>query len=162
MTPARAIVKNSSIRCRKIQSKASRCRIFQPASPCIRAPSAPHPPKGQVGQIWVFYLSNDFSGLIGGGGRTRTFEAMRRLIYSQLLLPLRTLPHLNPIASSAAVDSGNQPVDDAESRKAFIKASSRRVYGRRAIAKSTDANGKYANNFIADSRIRQIALGRNP
>src|SRR6266404_778846 len=28
----------------------------------------------------------------GGGGRTRTFEAMRRLIYSQLPLPLGTLP----------------------------------------------------------------------
>ncbi len=36
----------------------------------------------------------------GGGGRTRTFEAMRRLIYSQLPLPLGTLPridaHRNP------------------------------------------------------------------
>ena len=29
----------------------------------------------------------------GGGGRTRTCEAMRRLIYSQLPLPLGTLPH---------------------------------------------------------------------
>src|ERR1700745_1500344 len=28
----------------------------------------------------------------GGGGRTRTCEAMRRLIYSQLPLPLGTLP----------------------------------------------------------------------
>jgi hypothetical protein len=28
----------------------------------------------------------------GGGGRTRTYEAMRRLIYSQLPLPLGTLP----------------------------------------------------------------------
>lgn len=30
--------------------------------------------------------------LDGGGGRTRTCEAMRRLIYSQLPLPLGTLP----------------------------------------------------------------------
>jgi hypothetical protein len=30
--------------------------------------------------------------LIGGGGRTRTYEAIRRLIYSQLPLPLGTLP----------------------------------------------------------------------
>jgi hypothetical protein len=30
--------------------------------------------------------------LLGGGGRTRTYEAMRRLIYSQLPLPLGTLP----------------------------------------------------------------------
>src|ERR1700692_2905898 len=34
----------------------------------------------------------------GGGRRTRTFEVIRRLIYSQLPLPLGTLPHLNPIA----------------------------------------------------------------
>src|SRR5207253_8867895 len=33
----------------------------------------------------------------GGEGRTRTFEAMRRLIYSQLPLPLGTLPR--PTAS---------------------------------------------------------------
>ena len=31
----------------------------------------------------------------GGGGRTRTCEAMRRLIYSQLPLPLGTLPPLD-------------------------------------------------------------------
>src|SRR5256885_13885946 len=37
----------------------------------------------------------------GGEGRTRTFEAMRRLIYSQLPLPLGTLPR--PTAS------GNRP-----------------------------------------------------
>src|SRR5580700_1213264 len=30
--------------------------------------------------------------LLGGGGRTRTYEAIRRLIYSQLPLPLGTLP----------------------------------------------------------------------
>ena len=29
---------------------------------------------------------------VGGGGRTRTYEAIRRLIYSQLPLPLGTLP----------------------------------------------------------------------
>src|SRR3954467_7949872 len=29
---------------------------------------------------------------VGGGGRTRTFEVIRRLIYSQLPLPLGTLP----------------------------------------------------------------------
>jgi hypothetical protein len=32
----------------------------------------------------------------GGEGRTRTFEAMRRLIYSQLPLPLGTLPRFKP------------------------------------------------------------------
>jgi|SRR5580658_4297139 hypothetical protein len=34
----------------------------------------------------------DFRRPVGGGGRTRTYEAMRRLIYSQLPLPLGTLP----------------------------------------------------------------------
>src|SRR6202007_263163 len=33
----------------------------------------------------------------GGGRRTRTFEVIRRLIYSQLPLPLGTLPRSNPI-----------------------------------------------------------------
>ena len=53
----------------------------------------------------------------GGEGRTRTFEAMRRLIYSQLPLPLGTLPHLNPIAKLGRRCGGNQLVDDAENRK---------------------------------------------
>jgi hypothetical protein len=35
--------------------------------------------------------------MVGGGRRTRTFEVIRRLIYSQLPLPLGTLPLLNPI-----------------------------------------------------------------
>ena len=33
---------------------------------------------------------------VGGGRRTRTFEAIRRLIYSQLPLPLGTLPRSTP------------------------------------------------------------------
>src|SRR5579871_1860831 len=98
----------------------------------------------------------------GGEGRTRTFEAMRRLIYSQLPLPLGTLPHLSLVASSAAADSGHQPVDDAENRKTLISAPVGRVYGRRAIAKSTKARGKNVNKFRADCRLRQIALGRDP
>ena len=37
-------------------------------------------------------LTTDLRTSVGGGGRTRTYEAMRRLIYSQLPLPLGTLP----------------------------------------------------------------------
>ncbi len=50
----------------------------------------------------------------GGGRRTRTFEAIRRLIYSQLPLPLGTLPRLTP---SALVhrNGGRQPMDDGKS-----------------------------------------------
>src|SRR6266487_6452214 len=43
----------------------------------------------------------------GGEGRTRTFEAMRRLIYSQLPLPLGTLPR--PPASGTDRPSGGGP-----------------------------------------------------
>src|SRR6202022_818960 len=35
-------------------------------------------------------------GIVGGGRRTRTFEVIRRLIYSQLPLPLGTLPRSTP------------------------------------------------------------------
>jgi hypothetical protein len=37
----------------------------------------------------------------GGGGRTRTYEAMRRLIYSQLPLPLGTLPRSTALRSAS-------------------------------------------------------------
>src|SRR3569623_604249 len=40
--------------------------------------------------------------LDGGGRRTRTFEAIRRLIYSQLPLPLGTLPRSVSLGLSAA------------------------------------------------------------
>ena len=43
----------------------------------------------------------------GGGRRTRTFEAIRRLIYSQLPLPLGTLPR--PSASGTDRPSGGGP-----------------------------------------------------
>ena len=43
----------------------------------------------------------------GGEGRTRTFEAIRRLIYSQLPLPLGTLPR--PPASGTGRPSGGGP-----------------------------------------------------
>ena len=42
----------------------------------------------------------------GGGGRTRTCEAMRRLIYSQLPLPLGTLPRFNGARSASPCGDG--------------------------------------------------------
>ena len=45
----------------------------------------------------------------GGGRRTRTFEAIRRLIYSQLPLPLGTLPRLNLIANPPAEMATDRP-----------------------------------------------------
>jgi hypothetical protein len=47
----------------------------------------------------------------GGGRRTRTFEVVRRLIYSQLPLPLGTLPR--PTTSQAKpLGGGGQAMDD--------------------------------------------------
>src|SRR5258705_6429992 len=48
----------------------------------------------------------------GGGRRTRTFEAIRRLIYSQLPLPLGTLPRPNSIETHP-LNGGGQAMDDA-------------------------------------------------
>src|SRR5262245_12191492 len=44
----------------------------------------------------------------GGGGRTRTCEVVRRLIYSQLPLPLGTLPRPNSVSNSSARGGGGQ------------------------------------------------------
>src|SRR4030081_2142736 len=82
-------------------------------------------------------ISLAFQKTVGGGRRTRTFEVIRRLIYSQLPLPLGTLPRLNPIASFSTgtaairllmtlkpVADGGRPVG--------------RVYGGNALGKSTN------------------------
>ena len=58
----------------------------------------------------------------GGEGRTRTFEAMRRLIYSQLPLPLGTLPR-STASQPARRNGGDEAMDDAET-KAPITGSS--------------------------------------
>jgi hypothetical protein len=65
-------------------------------------------------EIWIAYsiaVKTDKNGFIeifqyGGGGRTRTCEVIRRLIYSQLPLPLGTLPR------STALDRPDRPVTD--------------------------------------------------
>src|SRR5215510_6670556 len=44
----------------------------------------------------------------GGGRRTRTFEVVRRLIYSQLPLPLGTLPRPNSVTKPSAQGGGGQ------------------------------------------------------
>ena len=89
----------------------------------------------------------------GGEGRTRTFEAMRRLIYSQLPLPLGTLPRFTPHRKPSRLNARDQADDDAESRKTFIKASAGRVYGRRAMAKSTNVDSENANIFRASVKL---------
>src|SRR5271155_796446 len=52
----------------------------------------------------------------GGGRRTRTFEVIRRLIYSQLPLPLGTLPRSNPIANPPAEMATEEAMDDVKTK----------------------------------------------
>src|SRR3954447_26394371 len=77
----------------------------------------------------------------GGGRRTRTFEVIRRLIYSQLPLPLGTLPRSTPSQACAAEMAANRllmalkPVADGGRPVG-------RVYERNAPAKSTKGVAK--------------------
>src|SRR5712672_4729726 len=93
--------------------------------------------------------------IVGGEGRTRTCEAMRRLIYSQLPLPLGTLP-LNSIATQP-------PGRQRQGRSMTLKPKDPifglpvgRVYGGSATAKSTNGSCQYR------PRWAQIAIIRNP
>src|SRR3984957_19613413 len=79
----------------------------------------------------------------GGGRRTRTFEVIRRLIYSQLPLPLGTLPRSNPIASPSAEMATKKARDDVRTQGPDHGLPVGRVYAGRAMAKSTKAEPKY-------------------
>src|SRR5579883_2025144 len=88
-----------------------------------------------------------FRDFAGGGGRTRTFEAMRRLIYSQLPLPLGTLPRFRvhrEIARRLLADISPSMMLKTEKLQT---ASGRRVYGRCAMSKSTKGDGRGAKDF---------------
>src|SRR5947208_13990181 len=74
---------------------------------------------------------------IGGEGRTRTFEAMRRLIYSQLPLPLGTLP-LSTTSRPAAEMADIRPRMTLKPRTRHRHLVGR-VYGGITPAKSTKA-----------------------
>ena len=70
----------------------------------------------------------DCWGKIGGGRRTRTFEAMRRLIYSQLPLPLGTLPRLT--ASKPTRRNGDRKaMDDAKTADPITGSRLARLWG---------------------------------
>ncbi len=75
------------------------------------------------------------SAKVGGGRRTRTFEVIRRLIYSQLPLPLGTLPRLVP-RDADRLRSAESPEAETQTRTG---SAVRRVYGRSSGAKSTAA-----------------------
>src|SRR5882672_11576294 len=66
----------------------------------------------------------------GGGRRTRTFEVVRRLIYSQLPLPLGTLPRSTasePIRRSG----GGQAPDDVKTGRRWRTPGWPRLWGNR-------------------------------
>ena len=79
----------------------------------------------------------------GGGGRTRTCEAMRRLIYSQLPLPLGTLPRSMTVPSGRLM-SRRRTCHGREGRdlRKTERCAAGRVYGRRGGAKSTKRGAK--------------------
>src|ERR1700728_3670992 len=74
--------------------------------------------------------------MVGGGRRTRTFEVIRRLIYSQLPLPLGTLPR-STASEPIRRNGGNKAMDDVKTGRRW-RAPGWRVYDGRAIAKSTN------------------------
>src|SRR4051812_19415464 len=73
----------------------------------------------------------------GGGRRTRTFEVIRRLIYSQLPLPLGTLPR-STASQPIRRNGGNSARDDVKTGCRW-RAAGWRVYEGIAPAKSTKA-----------------------
>ena len=93
---------------------------------------------------------------VGGGGRTRTCEAMRRLIYSQLPLPLGTLPR-----STAAQSGRTLPAD--RRRPWNVKAATARM-GARPGAFMGDAVGQSQPRRTAKivTLGAQIAIFRDP
>jgi hypothetical protein len=90
----------------------------------------------------------------GGGRRTRTFEAIRRLIYSQLPLPLGTLPRLTSSAPHAPELGGWTAMDDGKKR-ARSRAPGRRVYGRSSGVKSTNG-ARFMTPFSYPSPSRKL------
>ena len=73
----------------------------------------------------------------GGGGRTRTCEAMRRLIYSQLPLPLGTLPRFNGARSASPCGGRNGPWRREGRGSPVSGVAAGRVYGGKPPRKST-------------------------
>src|SRR5438445_10408435 len=94
----------------------------------------------------------------GGEGRTRTFEAMRRLIYSQLPLPLGTLPparrHRNPKSRPAMSD---QPLRREDRGDPVTGGSQSGAFMGEAAGQSQPTRSANWHAFAA-----QIAIIRNP
>src|SRR5260370_42520751 len=73
----------------------------------------------------------------GGGRRTRTFEVIRRLIYSQLPLPLGTLPR-STASQPIRRNGGDKAMDDVKTQGPDHGLPAGRVYGEINPAKSTN------------------------
>ena len=90
----------------------------------------------------------------GGGRRTRTFEVIRRLIYSQLPLPLGTLPRLNSIGTHP-LNGGGRAMDDVNTVSRWRAPGRARLWAKRhgKVNQRKPRNGP---------RNAQIAIIRNP
>lgn len=120
------------------KAKAANWHLDQPARAI--GPAMPALPGQRVGPLSIFCPDEFWQPIQGGGeGRTRTFEAMRRLIYSQLPLPLGTLPR--PTASEDCPPEWRrtEPKDGADAAGPMTGCG-RRVYGRSRMAKSTNGS----------------------
>src|SRR4051812_30664000 len=67
---------------------------------------------------------------VGGGRRTRTFEVIRRLIYSQLPLPLGTLPRPNSIGTHP-LNGGGRAMDDVNTVSRWRAPGRARLWAKR-------------------------------
>src|SRR5262245_44277436 len=95
--------------------------------------------------------------LFGGGGRTRTCEVVRRLIYSQLPLPLGTLPRPNSVSNSSARGGGGQNHRyGAEPARPGDGARSGAFMGKRTRKVNQGKRAKPTRNGV------EIARTRNP
>ena len=95
----------------------------------------------------------------GGGGRTRTCEVIRRLIYSQLPLPLGTLPRPTASAIRPPKVAADRTIDMALGPHLRNGARSGAFMGKRTRKVN---QGKPANRGPNHSKRAEIARIRNP
>ncbi|MEA2792947.1 MAG: hypothetical protein QOI87_327, partial [Bradyrhizobium sp.] len=91
----------------------------------------------------------------GGGRRTRTFEVIRRLIYSQLPLPLGTLPR-STASQPTRRNGGDKAMDDVKTKDPITGS---RLGAFMAESRRQSQPTPAANTW---PRATQIAIIRNP
>src|SRR5882757_8397903 len=94
----------------------------------------------------------------GGGRRTRTFEVVRRLIYSQLPLSLGTLPR-STASEPTRRNGGGQAPDDVKSGRRWRAPGWPRLWGNRPGKVN---QGRPLIRGQGGSSGTEIAIIRNP